>query len=142
MNANILKMVFATPTVSLRVVRECMLKLEDWFYNLPNDMRLTSILASDASSGERTAVFTIHIMYLTAIILLTRKVMVEMVGGKGNFLDGTIQDSVPYVKACISAAKQTSEILVLFYAEHGGRLFKKCWLAMSSPSCPILVRFF
>ncbi|KAH8153658.1 uncharacterized protein LAJ45_02471 [Morchella importuna] len=132
LNAKILKGVFAPSTVSLSVVREFMLELEGWFDDLPDSMRLASMLGPDVSPGERTTVFTIHIMYLATIILLTRRVMVGVLGGKGSYLDGTLKDSMPYVSACISAAKQTAGILALLYAEWDGGLFKKCWLAICS----------
>ncbi|KAI5851363.1 hypothetical protein DFP73DRAFT_507721 [Morchella snyderi] len=132
LNAKIFKDVFAPSTVSLSVVREFMLELEGWFDDLPDSMRLASMLGSDVSPGERTTVFTIHIMYLATIILLTRRVMVRVLGGKGSYLDGTLKDSIPYVSACISAAKQTAGILTLLYAEWDGSLFKNCWLAICS----------
>jgi hypothetical protein len=127
---NILKDVYYPPSVDLDVIRSYMVKCETWFDSLPDYMRLSCLLEGEVPDTEMSSMFIIHLMYLGTIVLLTRKVLVDLARGTRNVewkSAGVLGDAVGFADACVSAAQQISRIMGLQLTVG---LFHKCWLSM------------
>ncbi|RPA93459.1 hypothetical protein L873DRAFT_1705275 [Choiromyces venosus 120613-1] len=127
---NILKDVYVSPTVNLHIVRTYNRKCLNWFDALPNFMQLSSLLKHEVPPTERCSLYLIHLMYLGTIILLNRKVLIEVAKRGRNpewKAEGDLEAADGFAKDCISAARTISSILEINY--HDG-LFRKCWIAI------------
>jgi hypothetical protein len=127
---NILNDVYAPPIVNIQMVRTYMVKCEYLFDSLPDFMRLSRLLQSEVPPSETNDVFLIHMMYLGVMILLTRRVTVEL--ARGNRIakwkeDGEFDTATGFAHTCLTAARQISRILGL---QPRDTIFRKCWVVM------------
>ncbi|KAG0641632.1 hypothetical protein HOY80DRAFT_720304 [Tuber brumale] len=127
---NILKDVYAPPAMNLDIVRTYNRKCLNWFDALPDFMHLSSLLKQEVPPTERSSLYLIHLMYLGTIILLNRKVLIEVAKGGSRpewKTEGDLETADGFAKDCISAARTISSILEINYQDG---LFRKCWIAI------------
>ena len=125
----IVKDVYAADVCSIRAMDAYMAKLDKWHRELPEYMRLGAVHTSD--QGSRRSIMLIHLTFLGANMLLTRKTIAELVarpaGGPWD-CDGTKEEAIHYMRVCIQAAENVARLVGCLYDEHG--LFKRCWMIM------------
>ncbi|PVH97242.1 hypothetical protein DM02DRAFT_685570 [Periconia macrospinosa] len=105
-------------------------KLETWRMELPLMLQV-SILTSDnpppLSLHQRRAILMVHIMYLGALILLYRHLLVAVAEKHLPWtLKLTVEDAQKYGNECAVAGQQIARILSLISFD--GTLTKRCWL--------------
>lgn len=124
--------VFRNSTADLNVISEHMVQLEHWHEKLPSFLQLQSLVSTEIEPMKKSMVYLMHCTYLTAIILLTRRVMVPLVSGEGAINDwlatGKIKEAIAYAEICVYASKQVAKVIGLLYSER--LLVRKCWMAM------------
>lgn len=109
-----------------------MIQLEHWHEKLPPPLQLQALVSTEIEPTQKLTVYLMHCTYLTAIILLTRRVMVPLVSGDdivGDWLAaGNIKEAIAYTEVCVYASKQVAKVVGLLHSEK--LLMKKCWMAM------------
>ncbi|RPB01621.1 hypothetical protein L873DRAFT_1834595 [Choiromyces venosus 120613-1] len=129
--SRILKSVFAPPVIDLGFMCDHMAKLNLRYDNLPEPMKLGKPGLSPGEYLADTSLFTLHMVYLGTVILLTRRVVVELAGGAGgDSFEGSTGEALSLAKACLSAGRETSELLGNLYSHKD--LFKNCWVTIYS----------
>ncbi|KAF2832337.1 hypothetical protein CC86DRAFT_401107 [Ophiobolus disseminans] len=109
-------------------------KLDTWRKEVPHTLQietLTSTAPTDLDVYQRRAILMVHIMYLGALILLYRQLLVataetQLTDGAAWNSNITVQDARIYRDQCALAAQQTARILKLISFD--GTLTKRCWL--------------
>ncbi|CAO2650078.1 Nn.00g013700.m01.CDS01 [Neocucurbitaria sp. VM-36] len=109
-------------------------KLESWRVEVPDTLQipaLTSSTPTNLTLYQRRAILMVHIMYLGALVLLYRQLLVAT--AETQLADGTacnpnfsISDARRYRNDCAVAAQQIARILSLI--DFDGTLTKRCWL--------------
>ncbi|CUS07550.1 unnamed protein product [Tuber aestivum] len=139
--SRILKSVFASPAINLQLVCDHMAKLKLRYDNLPESMKPGK---SELAPGEYladTSQFTLHMVYLGTVILLTRRVLVELASGAGGgSFEGSSGEALGLAQTCLSAGRQTSELLGNLYSHKD--LFKNCWVTIYSSFNASLILLF
>ena len=131
LTAAIMKDVYAADVCSIRSIDSYMAKLEKWHRDLPEHMRFGAVLTSD--QGSRRSIMLIHLTFLGATMLLTRKTVAELVARPTDGpwdCDGTKEEAIHYMWVCIQAAENVARIVGCLYDERS--LFKRCWMIMYS----------
>ncbi|KAF2267758.1 hypothetical protein CC78DRAFT_47047 [Lojkania enalia] len=109
-------------------------KLETWRMEVPLMLQmpaLTSDNPPDITLYQRRAVLMVHIMYLGALILLYRQLLVaametQLTDGAAWTSDIPVDDAKRYRNECALAAQQVSRIMRLISFD--GTLTKRCWI--------------
>lgn len=143
---DIVRNVYAAEKVSIKLIDENMAKLEKWHRELPQYMRFGRVLDENTDQGSRRSIMLIHLTFLGATMLLTRRILTVLVlKPKGEVWDekahgGTKQEAIHYMGVCIQAAENVARIVGCLYDEQG--LFKRCWMIMyvSMSSCLTLLQ--
>jgi hypothetical protein len=131
---DIVRNVYAAEKVSIKLIDENMAKLEKWHRELPQYMRFGTVLDENTDQGSRRSIMLIHLTFLGATMLLTRRILTVLVlKPKGEVWDekahgGTKQEAIHYMGVCIQAAENVARIVGCLYDEQG--LFKRCWMIM------------
>ncbi|KAI5798105.1 hypothetical protein FPQ18DRAFT_240575, partial [Pyronema domesticum] len=131
---DIVRNVYAAEKVSIKLIDENMAKLEKWHRELPQYMRFGRVLDENTDQGSRRSIMLIHLTFLGATMLLTRRILTVLVlKPKGEVWDekahgGTKQEAIHYMGVCIQAAENVARIVGCLYDEQG--LFKRCWMIM------------
>ncbi|KAF2005994.1 hypothetical protein P154DRAFT_518226 [Amniculicola lignicola CBS 123094] len=122
-------------------------KLERWRTNLPPILQLSSLTSGEPTEltiYQKRAILMVHILYLGAVILLYRQLLVataekHLAGDAKWELDLTADDARTYVHECALAAQQTVRILRLIAFD--GTLTKRCWIMIywSFTACIVLL---
>ncbi|RPA96244.1 hypothetical protein L873DRAFT_1811641 [Choiromyces venosus 120613-1] len=139
----ITKNVYAPAATDFVSIAEHSKKLRAWQYSLPESFRLTRSVGGN-DSKQRSAVLLTHCSYLNCIVLMSRKVLVEMCAAQDvphvNHAKRGLADE--YAQMCVSAGRQLATVLNprsmklillvvgIIYSE--GRLVRRCWLAIQS----------
>ncbi|CUS15002.1 unnamed protein product [Tuber aestivum] len=127
----ITKNIYATAATDFASIAEHSKKLRAWRSSLPESFRLTRSVSGN-DSKQRSAVLLTHCSYLNCIVLMSRKVLVEMCAPH----DAPPVDDArkglagEYAQMCVSAGRQLATVIGLIYSE--GRLVRRCWLAIQS----------
>lgn len=128
----ILYNVFRDSTADLNVISEHMVQLEHWHEKLPSFLQLQALVSTEIEPMKKAMVYLMHCTYLTAIILLTRRVMVPLVSGEGITNDwlaaGKIKEAIAYAEICVYGSKQVAKVIGLLHSER--LLARKSWMAM------------
>ncbi|KAL5121410.1 hypothetical protein ACEQ8H_000481 [Pleosporales sp. CAS-2024a] len=111
-------------------------KLERWRSEVPPMLQIPSLTSGQASSVdvyERRAILMLHIMYLGALVLLYRQLMVGtaerlLTDGAAWNTDIPEEEARKYCSECAVAAQQMARILDLIACD--GTLTKRCWLVI------------
>ncbi|KAI9830903.1 MAG: hypothetical protein M1826_004333 [Phylliscum demangeonii] len=135
LKAEILEKVYVVEDFSLGAVELLTGSLSQWHANLPAAMHLTALFAVNITIELRRTIYFVHLLYLGAIMLLYRRIMVDLaqegataVGGRGLArLDGWRSQAARYAADGFLAAKQSARILGLLLEADG--IFRRCWLA-------------
>ncbi|KAJ4299067.1 hypothetical protein N0V90_004311 [Kalmusia sp. IMI 367209] len=109
-------------------------KLEIWRSEVPQMLTIASLTSPNPPSMtlyQRRAILMVHIMYLGAIILLYRQLLVataetQLTDGAAWDLDLSIEDAKRYRNECAMAGQQVARLLRLISFD--GTLTKRCWL--------------
>ncbi|KAG0127547.1 hypothetical protein HOY82DRAFT_613356 [Tuber indicum] len=129
--SRILKGVFTPPVIDLEFVCDHMAKLKLRYDNLPEPMKLGRSKLTPGEYLADTSLLTLHMVYLGTVILLTRRVLVELASGAGgDSFEGSTGEALRLAKTCLSAGRQTSELLGSLYSHKA--LFKNCWVTIYS----------
>ncbi|KAH0602862.1 uncharacterized protein H6S33_008512 [Morchella sextelata] len=124
--------VFRDSGADLQIISEHMVQLEHWHERLPQFLQLQALVSTEIEPMKKAMVYLMHCTYLTAIILLTRRVMVPLVSGEGVINDwlaaGKIKEAIAYAEICVYASKQVAKIVGLLHSER--LLVRKCWMAI------------
>jgi hypothetical protein len=132
--ASILKNVYRRDRCSIKSIEAQMRHLEQWHLKLPYYMRLETLASDIPDIRARRAIMLVHMMYLASIILLTRKLVIQLVSreeGTPWLYDGTKEEAHHYMEICFGAARHTAMLLGILLDE--GAVFKRCWLLMLIP---------
>ncbi|KAF1951514.1 hypothetical protein CC80DRAFT_553167 [Byssothecium circinans] len=108
--------------------------LEAWRLEVPLMLQITTLTSSTPpplTLYQRRAVLMVHIMYLGALILLYRQLLVataekQLTDGAAWNLDLSAAEVVRYRNECSMAGQQIARILGLISFD--GTLTKRCWL--------------
>ncbi|KAG0641148.1 hypothetical protein HOY80DRAFT_883692 [Tuber brumale] len=139
--SRILKSVFTPPVIDLEFVCDHMAKLKLRYDNLPESMKLGRSKSTPGDYLADTSLLTFHMVYLGTIILLTRRVLVELASGAGgDTFEGSTGEALRLAKTCLSAGRQTSELLGNLYSHKD--LFKNCWVTIYSSFNASLILLF
>ncbi|KAF1838467.1 hypothetical protein BDW02DRAFT_594716 [Decorospora gaudefroyi] len=110
-------------------------RLEQWRTEVPNVLQIPTLLSSEPQNltlYQRRAVFMVHIMYLGALVLLYRQLLVataeaQLTDGTAPNLNNILADDVKmYRHECAVAAQNIARILGLISFD--GTLTKRCWI--------------
>ncbi|CAN9429621.1 unnamed protein product [Alternaria alternata] len=110
-------------------------KLENWREEIPHALQIPTLLSSEAQDltvYQRRAVFMVHIMYLGALVLLYRQLLVA--SAEAQLIDSTpsslnnisVEDVKRYRQECAMAAQNIARMLGLISFD--GTLTKRCWI--------------
>ncbi|PWW77620.1 hypothetical protein C7212DRAFT_179410 [Tuber magnatum] len=139
--SRILKSVFSPPVIDLQFVSDHMARLKLRYDNLPEPMKLGKPESAPGEYLADTSLFTLHMVYLGTVLLLTRRVLVELANGAGgNLFEGSTGEALRLAKTCLSAGRQTSELLGNLYSHRD--LFKNCWVTIYSSFNASLILLF
>lgn len=135
----IVKNVYAAGVCSIRSIETYVEKLEEWHKDLPQYMRLETLLGEESEPVTKRAVLLVHLVYLGSIILVTRKMITELVrrpAGSPWKFDGTKEEAVHYMELCIASAKSIAMIVGILYDDNV--ISKRCWMILYCPPyyCP------
>ncbi|KAI8930850.1 hypothetical protein NX059_011869 [Plenodomus lindquistii] len=111
-------------------------KLEQWRLEVPLMLQiptLTSDNPPDMTIFERRAVLMLHIMYLGALVLLYRQLLVataetQLTDGAASHHNIAANDARIYRNECAIAAQQIARILDLI--QFDGTLTRRCWIVI------------
>lgn len=111
-------------------------KLEHWRMEVPLMLQipaLTSNTSSDITVFQRRAILMVHIMYLGALVLLYRQLLVataetQLTDGAASYSNLPAEDARRYRNECATAAQQMARILKLISFD--GTLTRRCWLVI------------
>ncbi|KAJ4373034.1 hypothetical protein N0V83_003325 [Neocucurbitaria cava] len=109
-------------------------KLESWRVEVPDALQipaLTSSTPTHLTLYQRRAILMVHIMYLGALVLLYRQLLVaiaetQLADGSAYNPNFSTTDARRYRNDCAVAAQQIARILGLI--DFDGTLTKRCWL--------------
>ncbi|RAR05730.1 hmg box protein [Stemphylium lycopersici] len=110
-------------------------KLEQWRQEVPYALQIPTLLSSesqDMTVFQRRAIFMVHIMYLGALILLYRQLLVaaaeaQLTDGTACALNNISADEVKmYRQECTIAAQNIARMLGLISFD--GTLTRRCWI--------------
>lgn len=110
-------------------------KLEKWREEIPHALQIPTLLSTEAQDltvYQRRAVFMVHIMYLGALVLLYRQLLVA--SAEAQLIDSTpsplnnisVEDVKRYRQECAMAAQNIARMLGLISFD--GTLTKRCWI--------------
>jgi len=125
----------ASPDVATREnISTLAQKLEHWRMGVPIMMQiptLTSENPPDLTRFQCRAILMVHIMYLGALILLYRQLLVataemQLTDGAAVPADFSMADVHRYRNECATAAQQIARLLKLIH--YDGTLTKRCWI--------------
>jgi hypothetical protein len=111
------------------------MKLEKWREEVPHALQIPALLSSEAQDltiFQRRAVFMVHIMYLGALVLLYRQLLVasaeaQLIEGTTSSLNNiSVEDVKMYRQECAMAAQNIARMLGLISFD--GTLTKRCWI--------------
>ncbi|KAL1610178.1 hypothetical protein SLS60_001843 [Paraconiothyrium brasiliense] len=122
-------------------------QLERWRLDVPHMLTINSLTSSNPppmTLYQRRATLMVHIMYLGAVILLYRQLLVataetQLTDGAAWDLNLSIEDAKRYRNECALAGQQVARILRLISFD--GTLTKRCWLIIywSFTACIVLL---
>ncbi|KAF2119662.1 hypothetical protein BDV96DRAFT_610566 [Lophiotrema nucula] len=123
-------------------------KLDTWRNQVPLALQLGTLTSPTPLRAmtlyQRRAILMLHIMYLGALMLLYRQLLVataetQLTDGAAWSLDLTIEDAKKYRDQCSVAAQQVARILRLISFD--GTLTKRCWIIIywAFSSCIVLL---
>ncbi|KAL6705020.1 hypothetical protein ACN47E_007423 [Coniothyrium glycines] len=125
----------ASPEAATRDnVSTLQLRLEAWRLEMPLMLQiptLTSTTPPDLNTYQRRAIFMVHIMYLGALVLLYRQLLVataesQQTSGAAQNPSFSPSEIRAYRDECALAAQQISRLLELISFD--GTLTKRCWI--------------
>lgn len=125
------------------VVELYMEKLEAWYFSLPPEMRIASLLSTDRPSAlpvfQQRGLLFVHIVYLGAVILLHRRALavlsIERVRGASD--PGGLSQNLTYYNTAVTAALHISRIFQA--VDYEKNIFRRCWLCMYVFTLPPLL---
>ncbi|KAF2655406.1 hypothetical protein K491DRAFT_426841 [Lophiostoma macrostomum CBS 122681] len=108
--------------------------LEVWQTELPPILQMATLTSSplpELTSYQKRAIFMVHMMYLGALILLYRTLLVataetQLTDGAAWSLDLSIEDARRYRHECSVAGQQMARVLGLISFDR--TLTKRCWM--------------
>ncbi|KAH9875665.1 hypothetical protein IAQ61_003129 [Plenodomus lingam] len=111
-------------------------KLENWRLDVPPMLQipaLTSNASPDLTVFQRRAILMVHIMYLGALVLLYRQLLVataeaQLTDGAAAHSNFSADDARIYRSECATAAQQIARILKLISSD--GTLTRRCWIVI------------
>ncbi|KAJ4337110.1 hypothetical protein N0V87_004963 [Didymella glomerata] len=109
-------------------------KLETWRNEVPLILQLPTLTSkgpSELSLYQRRAILMVHIMYLGAVILIYRQLLVataegQLTDGASNSLTFSSEDARGFRNECAIAGQTIARILRLIAFD--GTLTRRCWL--------------
>jgi len=108
----ITKNVYAPAATDFAPIAEHSKKLRAWQSSLPEPFRLTRSISGN-DSKQRSSVLLTHCSYLNCIVLMSRKVLVEMCATHDPYMDDTRRGLADeYAQMCVSAGRQLATVLI------------------------------
>ncbi|KAF2683047.1 hypothetical protein K458DRAFT_49822 [Lentithecium fluviatile CBS 122367] len=109
-------------------------KLESWRMGVPHALQITTLTSDNPPNltlYQRRAILMVHIMYLGALILLYRQLLVaaaetQLTDGVAMAITLPPDDAQIYRNECAMAGQQIARILQLISFD--GTLTKRCWI--------------
>jgi hypothetical protein len=152
-----------TPTfIEFNKVAVYSARLKTWHSSLPESLRLHRAVSGN-DSKQRSTILLAHSSYLSCIILLTRRILLERLEGRFEGLDGLARMAVAdeYARMCVSAGRQLATVLLPYFADFSkviyvggakaltvwevvgllhseGRIVRRCWMLMYEIPSPSL----
>jgi hypothetical protein len=129
--AEMLHRIPKTAPVSRHVILSFHTRLQTFYDQLPDWMSLAQLLANGANHRMiqlRPVIFYVHLFYLSAMMLLSRRLVIAYVA-----LDATGHVSFPTearraIQDGFEAAQSNAQVMALMVAE--GKVVQVCWLCM------------
>jgi hypothetical protein len=117
-----------TPTfIEFNKVAVYSARLKTWHSSLPESLRLHRAVSGN-DSKQRSTILLAHSSYLSCIILLTRRILLERLEGRFEGLDGLARMAVAdeYARMCVSAGRQLATVLLPYFIL---RIFPKLFMS-------------
>lgn len=103
-------------------------ELQQWYQNLPNELRLPELNKNlDVSYDLRRTVYYINFLYFGAQIMLLRRVL-HGSSEQGSMLDGANLVTMGLMDQVNYAARTSAQLFGRFKSE--GNVVKRCWICM------------
>ncbi|KAF3917560.1 hypothetical protein AA313_de0202616 [Arthrobotrys entomopaga] len=143
-----LQQCYANSAYDTDTIENHLLLIQDWFMKLPPTMKLGSLLNYESPRVVRPF-FLAHLIHLTSVILLTRKVFIDVATeklqdeglllGQEKYFHGSSESASSYSSECLLAAAHVSRIVAIALSEK--LVFKRCWAAIHSTyiACQLLL---
>ncbi|KAG9185114.1 hypothetical protein G6011_07658 [Alternaria panax] len=133
--AEVAKTLASPELATKRNITMLTMKLEKWREEVPHSLQISTLLSSEAQDltiYQRRAVLMVHIMYLGALVLLYRQLLVA--SAEAQLIDGTacslnnisVEDVKIYRQECAMAAQNIARMLGLISFD--GTLTTRCWI--------------
>ncbi|KAF2439468.1 hypothetical protein P171DRAFT_123151 [Karstenula rhodostoma CBS 690.94] len=134
--ADISKALCSPESVTRETIQTLTDQLETWRSEVPQMLSIGSLTSSNPppmTLYQRRAILMVHIMYLGAVILLYRQLLVataemQLTDGTSWDLDLSVADAKRYRNECALAGQQVARILRLISFD--GTLTTRCWLVI------------
>lgn len=108
----ITKNIYAPAATDFALISEHSKKLRAWQSSLPEPFRLTRSTSGN-DSKQRSSVLLTHCSYLNCIVLMSRKVLVEMCATHDPYMDDARRGLADeYAQMCVSAGRQLATVLI------------------------------
>ncbi|KAJ9150367.1 Nitrate assimilation regulatory protein nirA [Pleurostoma richardsiae] len=134
LKVNILRMQLSFRDLSVLSTETITKDLQDWYGQLPHEMRLSNLGCEDLPVDLRRSIYFVNLLYLGAIMLLYRRIVYQFVRSFNLDKD---RDILPRdfdkrlggpAEQSVLAAKHSTRILALLMSENG--VFRRCWLVI------------
>ena len=129
LTGRVLRDVYHAQNVDTGVVNTYKAELESWLFGLPGFMRIDSLLASGSNEIPIRPIFLVHILYLSTMALMYRRVLSEFADRPESLIsNATMEDVKHHLDACLWSSRQISRILNM--AMLNRVVFRRCWMFM------------
>lgn len=111
--------------------------LHQWHQEMPDTMRLTNLVETpDITKDIRVSIYTIHLLYLGALILIYRTVL----NRPQQLIDEQPEKLRQIHNEAVTAAQQSSRIFNLLRQDNG--IHQRCWLSIfQSYSASVMILY-
>lgn len=117
---SIAKDVYTPTIIDFNNVAVYSARLKAWHSSLPESLRLHQTVSAN-DPKQRSTILLAHCLYLSCIILLTRRIFVEILEGGSEDLGRLTRMAMAdeYAQMCVSAGRQLARVLLPFIKSWG-----------------------
>ena len=129
LTGRILRDVYQAQRVDNNAINSYKAELESWLFSLPHFMRIDSLLNNGSNQIPMRPIFLVHLLYLTAMTLIYRRILSEFADRPESLISTTTMEDIKnQLDACLWSGRQVSRILSV--AMLNSAILRKCWMFM------------